>query len=102
MGAALAALAFFASPSMAEKRAAEFSGADASVERLAEMLRRVFPDAAMEYAGMGRAIDETVLGAEDGPQDSGPASAPVGRTDPCSCGSGRKFKKCCGAGGGRN
>ena len=23
--------------------------------------------------------------------------APVGRNDPCPCGSGKKFKKCCGA-----
>jgi uncharacterized protein len=29
-----------------------------------------------------------------------PVSVPkVGRNDPCSCGSGKKFKKCCGAGG---
>lgn len=26
------------------------------------------------------------------------ASPKVGRNDPCSCGSGKKFKKCCGAG----
>ena len=30
------------------------------------------------------------------------APAPVGRNDPCPCGSGKKFKKCCGAGGGWN
>ena len=24
------------------------------------------------------------------------ASAKVGRNDPCTCGSGKKFKKCCG------
>ena len=30
---------------------------------------------------------------------SAPVSAPkVGRNDPCPCGSGKKFKKCCGAG----
>lgn len=56
MGAALAALSFFASRSMAEKMAAEFSGAAGSIERLAEMFRRVFPEAVMEYAGMGSAI----------------------------------------------
>lgn len=29
---------------------------------------------------------------------SGPAKNPkVGRNDPCPCGSGRKFKQCCGA-----
>ncbi len=26
------------------------------------------------------------------------AAAKVGRNDPCPCGSGKKFKKCCGAG----
>lgn len=102
MGAALAALSFFASPSMAEKMAAEFSGADVTVEGLAEMFRRVFPDAAMEYAGMGRVIYEALLEAEEGMQDSESASAPVGRNDPCPCGSGKKFKKCCGAGGSWN
>ena len=25
-----------------------------------------------------------------------PAKAKVGRNDPCPCGSGKKFKKCCG------
>jgi uncharacterized protein len=29
---------------------------------------------------------------------SGPArAAKIGRNDPCPCGSGRKYKKCCGA-----
>lgn len=35
------------------------------------------------------------------PASSAPAVAPppakIGRNDPCSCGSGKKFKKCCGA-----
>ena len=26
------------------------------------------------------------------------ATAKVGRNDPCPCGSGKKYKKCCGAG----
>jgi SWIM/SEC-C metal-binding protein len=26
-------------------------------------------------------------------------SQKIGRNDPCPCGSGKKFKKCCGAGG---
>ncbi|MGN5267109.1 YchJ family metal-binding protein [Aeromonas dhakensis] len=30
----------------------------------------------------------------DGEQD--PAPLRVGRNDPCPCGSGKKFKKCCG------
>ena len=27
-------------------------------------------------------------------------STKVGRNEPCPCGSGKKYKKCCGAGGG--
>ena len=102
LGAVLAALGFFSSRSLAEKMATEASGPEASVERLAGMFQRVFPDAVMEYAGMGRAIYEAVLEAEEGPQSSKPTSAPVGRNDPCPCGSGKNFKKCCGAGGGWN
>jgi SWIM/SEC-C metal-binding protein len=39
---------------------------------------------------------ETLLsgGAGAAPVRSGPT---IGRNDPCSCGSGRKFKRCCGA-----
>ena len=38
--------------------------------------------------------------SEEGPQQAGPTPMPsgkVGRNDPCPCGSGKKFKKCCGA-----
>jgi hypothetical protein len=36
--------------------------------------------------------------SEDRIEDSAPpATAKVGRNDPCPCGSGKKFKKCCGA-----
>lgn len=30
------------------------------------------------------------------PASSGPAAAKIGRNDPCPCGSGKKFKRCCG------
>jgi uncharacterized protein len=29
--------------------------------------------------------------------EAGPRRGPTGRNDPCPCGSGRKFKKCCGS-----
>lgn len=31
-------------------------------------------------------------------RSSAPVSTSIGRNDPCPCGSGKKFKKCCGAG----
>ncbi len=45
----------------------------------------------------------TGLGVENLPPDSSPASGfarvgrKIGRNDPCPCGSGKKYKKCCGA-----
>ena len=39
-----------------------------------------------------------VFSAEDTSDDPAPApQAKTGRNDPCPCGSGKKFKKCCGA-----
>jgi preprotein translocase subunit SecA len=50
---------------------------------------------------MGRAIYEAVLDSERAAGErTGAAkvgrSAVARRNDPCPCGSGRKFKKCCG------
>jgi hypothetical protein len=36
------------------------------VEGLAEVFRRIFPDAVMEYAEMGRTIYEALLEVEEG------------------------------------
>ncbi|MDD5707650.1 MAG: YchJ family protein [Kiritimatiellae bacterium] len=48
------------------------------------------------HDGEWRFMDGKVIGPEpvrrEGPK--------IGRNDPCSCGSGKKFKKCCGATGG--
>ena len=32
----------------------------------------------------------------DAPIEQAKSSAATGRNDPCSCGSGKKYKKCCG------
>ncbi len=34
---------------------------------------------------------------EDGMKDPAPIEGKIGRNDPCPCGSGKKYKKCCGA-----
>jgi preprotein translocase subunit SecA len=33
----------------------------------------------------------------DGRRAANPKAGKIGRNDPCTCGSGRKYKKCCGA-----
>lgn len=40
-----------------------------------------------------------VFSAEDSPEasDPEPSRSKIGRNDPCPCGSGKKYKKCCGA-----
>jgi preprotein translocase subunit SecA len=72
-------------------------------------VRSVYSEASAVHEGaVGYGVSETV-GAEAAQQTSGGAEgettvkqivrdAPkVGRNDPCPCGSGRKYKKCCGA-----
>lgn len=37
-----------------------------------------------------------IRGAAPRPVNLFPASSKIGRNDPCPCGSGKKYKKCCG------
>jgi uncharacterized protein YecA (UPF0149 family) len=92
--ATLMALSFFSSRNIAEAFAAETSQQDVSA--LAKTIRRVFPDAVAEYARLGRPIHKVLI------EDQGIRTEPrrtikVGRNDPCLCGSGKKYKRCCGA-----
>ena len=89
------ALSFFSSREFAEGVHAETTG-DQSFEAMADAIHRMVPTAVAQYAHLGRSI-ATVLAERD---TEGPEPAPdpkVGRNDPCPCGSGRKYKKCCGA-----
>lgn len=50
------------------------------------------------WANRKRQVGEAFQGATKQPQKAPavPAAPTVGRNEPCLCGSGRKFKKCCG------
>lgn len=92
--ATLLVLSFFSSKRMATAFLAEAGHQDLGA--MAESIRKVFEDAVVEYAHIGRSIHEVLVKADQAP--AGPASrAKAGRNDPCPCGSGRKYKKCCGA-----
>ena len=41
-------------------------------------------------------ISVQAMDALRGGRAVGPAPRPVGRNDPCPCGSGKKYKRCCG------
>ena len=96
LDATLMALGFFSSREMAEDFHAETSTSDQSFEAMADAIHRVVPRAVAQYAHMGRSI-ATVLAGRDTAAPELTHDAKVGRNDPCPCGSGKKFKKCCGA-----
>jgi len=93
LGAMLMTLSFFASKDVAEAFRQETENPEQSLEALAETIRRVFPLAMGEYATLGRTIQHVVMDAEHEPAHS----IKIGRNEPCPCGSGKKYKKCCGA-----
>ncbi len=82
---------------MAEAFLAETGQKDLAA--MAAKIRRLFPDAVAEYAHSGRTIHKVLL--ENQAAEAHPRrSAKIGRNEPCPCGSGRKYKMCCGAGRG--
>lgn len=78
-----------------ELLAREIDGAEGRItpERRAELIARL-PETLHRIAAYWRNP------ASAFPKDSPLRSTKVGRNDACPCGSGKKFKKCCGAGGG--
>lgn len=93
LGALLMTLTFFSSPSLAEAYHQE-GNKKSTLEQLAQSVIEIFPDAMREYAHLGRSIYQARL--ESGDFEPEPSHrTKIGRNDPCPCGSGKKFKKCC-------
>jgi uncharacterized protein len=93
LGALLMTLTFFTSLKLAEAYHQETKGKD-TLEQFAQAVLDVFPEAMGEFAHLGRSIYQARLEAGDFNQEP-PHQAKIGRNDPCPCGSGKKFKKCC-------
>ena len=92
-GSVIAALGFFSSMRFA---AEVFKTSTGKLGELAAATLDVFPEAAVEYQRIGR----FVAAAVDEPVVTPVTSVKAPRNEPCPCGSGRKFKKCCGAASG--
>ena len=98
--ATLMVLSFFSSQQLAqayfeESAPREKVDRETTFEEFAGAVRDLFSDSLASYANLGRSIFEAV--AERSTRRQEPArSAKVGRNAPCPCGSGRKYKKCCG------
>jgi uncharacterized protein len=99
-GATVMVLSFFESKRLAnayfkDMKPRKRGGGNETFENFARTMREMFPDALASYANLGRSIFEAVL--EHGTAGREPAeSTKIGRNEPCPCGSGKKYKKCCG------
>lgn len=93
LGAAMMALSFFNSREMAEGLLAE-TGHDKQIEDIAGTMLEMVPDAFHVYAGIGRDGRQARVEGRKVPA----RSYKIGRNEPCPCGSGKKYKKCCGRG----
>jgi yecA family protein len=62
-----------------------------SFEEAAESMLAILPQALIEYAEAGRGAFQAVMQQRTQPV----RSDKIGRNDPCPCGSGKKYKKCC-------
>ena len=97
LGAILMVLSFFTSQEVAAELVAE-SGAEAdSPDEMAARMIEILPEAMAGYAHMGRTIDEVRRNHEAEVSPAPARSVKIGPNQPCPCGSGRKYKKCCGA-----
>jgi yecA family protein len=99
-GATVMVLSFFESKRLAnayfkDMKPRKHKTGDESFENFAKTMREMFPDALASYSNIGRSIFEAVL--EYGTAGREPVeSTKIGRNEPCPCGSGKKYTKCCG------
>ena len=86
------ALSFFSSRRIADALAAETGVKD--IERIAVTMAKAVPSAVGTYVAIGRTLRDEWSESSEPVRRAGPK---IGRNDPCLCGSGRKYKRCCGA-----
>ena len=96
LAATLMTLSFFSSRALAEAFVAENTGDEQSLETAAATFHGVLPRAVAEYAHLGRSI-ATALNEHDAEAPEPSRTTKFGRNAPCPCGSGKKYKRCCGA-----
>lgn len=95
LGSLLMVLTFFSSPKLAQAYHEEGAG-KRSLAEMADTVVTLFPEAIRAFAHLGRSIYQVRYEAGDF-EEVPPLRPKIGRNDPCPCGSGKKFKKCCGA-----
>ena len=89
-------LSFFSSREMAEGFHAEATTGKQPFAAMVDAIHRVLPAAVAQYAHMGRSTS-TVPAEHEWDESDLTHHAKIARNEPCPCGSGEKYKKCCGA-----
>lgn len=95
LGALTTMLMFFSSRDFAETLVKESVRPGSSIESFAGSMLTALPEAMRAYARVGRALQGAQAEGEIF-TDADPQTIRIDRDAPCPCGSGRKFKHCCG------
>lgn len=97
VGPELLVLSFFSSRELAEAYRKEIDAVDQSLAEVAAEMLTAIPEAMRSYARIGRSLYKANIVSPQ-PKARTPArSEKIARNDPCPCGSGKKYKMCCGA-----
>jgi len=90
-------LCFFSSRDMATALHEDVKNKDVTLESLAKDMKKIFPEALSGIAHLGHSIQQVIASRDSEDHSPNVGGKKVGRNEPCLCGSGKKYKKCCGA-----
>ena len=93
-GAIMLSLSYFSSARLARAFIDEMKSRP-TLQAFSETMRETLPAAIQGYVGLARAIQMAKQEVQPGGPPPGQPDK-VGRNEPCPCGSGKKFKRCCG------
>ncbi|MDZ7803628.1 UPF0149 family protein [Thiohalophilus sp.] len=94
LGSSVMILTFFANRDLAQSYYRELGKPGDAIEAYAATLFDLFEEAMRSYADLGNSIARVLAEAAE-PREPRVAGPKIGRNDPCPCGSGKKYKKCC-------
>lgn len=95
LGSCLMILSFFADAELAKAYHAESAQPGINLETMAGSMLKLFSEAMSAYAHLGRTIYEVNLEQKEHVPQPFFRDPKVSRNDPCPCGSGKKYKRCC-------
>jgi len=96
LGSTMMVLSFFFSKSLAQTYYNELAQSSGQTfEQFATVMQDTFTNALMSYLHMGRSIQTALSESQSEFHQPHINEQKIGRNEPCPCGSGKKYKKCC-------